>query len=564
MSTEIQRIASGGVPRAWKYFDSTGDITRIDLFPDASITDYGDVSTTGTIAWALAQITTSGVVHLYPGTYVATTSISLGETKSITGEGSNSTIIDASTASADINVVSIDGHYAGISGASIKIPSALSGSGIRVYGGGGVEPYAPWLKDIYIYNAPGASAGTGYAVYVQDSYQFILSQIRVSTYCNGVKIANLNGANNIGDGSVRDVDIALIGNDTYGLYISGASASTKVVNNIEFSRVEITKGGSATGTTGIYLDNVTRLTFNNIDLENIATGVSFNNTSLSSTGVSRIVWNNLYILNSTTADMTETTAGGTTYVCKNITFNGGNFSRAFSPSGAKYLFNWDGEVSRRRDLAMTTNRYQWSINDDFVGVGVNPIWSASSTDGGHNWALQNVANGIYRGTTHSDNGDNVLITFGGNRPIERTYGAVFEARVQRVTASTSYKFYAGFFDGALVLGTNHIAAIGLDRSASQTTYRDITSNATGSTVTDTSITHSSAMRVIRVELDGANVRFFIFSDSGTLLWSSGNITATLPGSTTQLEPFVYLETQGGTGSMVLDVDYIVVEGGRIQ
>lgn len=75
----VKQVIVNGVCRAWKYHDSHGAITRIDVYHDAEIADYGDVGTVGSIAWAVAQIPTAtgGDVHVMPGTYAFETGVTL-------------------------------------------------------------------------------------------------------------------------------------------------------------------------------------------------------------------------------------------------------------------------------------------------------------------------------------------------------------------------------------------------------------------------------------------------------------------------------------------------------
>jgi hypothetical protein len=40
-AVEIERVVSGGFCRAWKYYDSSGNVVRIDIFHDASSVGSG-------------------------------------------------------------------------------------------------------------------------------------------------------------------------------------------------------------------------------------------------------------------------------------------------------------------------------------------------------------------------------------------------------------------------------------------------------------------------------------------------------------------------------------------
>ena len=51
-AVEIERVVVNGFCRAWKYYNSAGKVTRIDLFHDTTVSDYGNAATVGSIAWA--------------------------------------------------------------------------------------------------------------------------------------------------------------------------------------------------------------------------------------------------------------------------------------------------------------------------------------------------------------------------------------------------------------------------------------------------------------------------------------------------------------------------------
>ena len=88
-TTERERVVVGGVCRAWKYYNSAGEVTRIDVHHDAAITDYGNATTVGSIAWAIQQIaTTTGAVYINSGgPYLFTSAAVLKPGVSIIGLG---------------------------------------------------------------------------------------------------------------------------------------------------------------------------------------------------------------------------------------------------------------------------------------------------------------------------------------------------------------------------------------------------------------------------------------------------------------------------------------------
>ena len=89
-SVEIERVTVNGVCRAWKVYDYSGALKRIEIFYDNAVGNlYADSSVTGSIAWAASLIPTNGTIKLHPGTYM------VDRTTTITGatlEGKGATI----------------------------------------------------------------------------------------------------------------------------------------------------------------------------------------------------------------------------------------------------------------------------------------------------------------------------------------------------------------------------------------------------------------------------------------------------------------------------------------
>lgn len=78
------------------YETSTGLISRIDLFWAAAITDYGNPATTGSIGWALAQLSsTPALIHLHAGTYPFSSTITINQSIQLEGDSTDSTTIQA-------------------------------------------------------------------------------------------------------------------------------------------------------------------------------------------------------------------------------------------------------------------------------------------------------------------------------------------------------------------------------------------------------------------------------------------------------------------------------------
>ena len=123
-TVEIERVVVGGVCRAWKHFNSAGDIIKIEVFPDAAIAaTSGDTSVVGSPGWAAANLPSGGTLVIHPGTYTLDRSIKPAANVTISAYGAklqrinqvSSTTTTAITAGATtaITVASSTGFLAG-------------------------------------------------------------------------------------------------------------------------------------------------------------------------------------------------------------------------------------------------------------------------------------------------------------------------------------------------------------------------------------------------------------------------------------------------------------------
>jgi hypothetical protein len=93
--------------RAIKYYNSAGTVTRVDIFFDSAVTDYGNADTAGSIAWALALFPTTqgavgGMIHLGIGTFPVATKLLVNHTNiDIGGEGDSTQIYVSNGANLD-------------------------------------------------------------------------------------------------------------------------------------------------------------------------------------------------------------------------------------------------------------------------------------------------------------------------------------------------------------------------------------------------------------------------------------------------------------------------------
>ena len=151
-AVEIERVVVSGVARAWKYSDSAGAVRKVEIFDDATVTNYGATATVGSINWALDLIkTTGGTVYVHGGTYPigepliiysnthlqlapdATISLSAGANCNMIRNyaGANATRTNTMTTAAGSTTVTATGFTAADIGRSVLIPAA---GGIGVTG----------------------------------------------------------------------------------------------------------------------------------------------------------------------------------------------------------------------------------------------------------------------------------------------------------------------------------------------------------------------------------------------------------------------------------------------
>ena len=96
----MSTVADGtGNTVALLYTTAAGIVTRIDLYYDPAVSDYGSVSTTGSIAWALSSsggnLAPGGKLHLSDGTFLVATPLVDSNPMFWEGESRAATIIQA-------------------------------------------------------------------------------------------------------------------------------------------------------------------------------------------------------------------------------------------------------------------------------------------------------------------------------------------------------------------------------------------------------------------------------------------------------------------------------------
>lgn len=97
---EVEQVIINRTQRAIKYYDSAGDVTKVELFNDSNVTDYHDASTTGSIAWAQNQLPAiGGTIFLNDGTYNVGQRLDITTGTRLIGSGMHTTILFLSAGS---------------------------------------------------------------------------------------------------------------------------------------------------------------------------------------------------------------------------------------------------------------------------------------------------------------------------------------------------------------------------------------------------------------------------------------------------------------------------------
>lgn len=87
-SVEIERVTVNGVCRAWKIYDYSGALKRVEIFFDNNVGDYyADTTVTGSIGWAASLVPPNGTIVIHPGTYLTDRTISPDNNVTIMAHG---------------------------------------------------------------------------------------------------------------------------------------------------------------------------------------------------------------------------------------------------------------------------------------------------------------------------------------------------------------------------------------------------------------------------------------------------------------------------------------------
>src|SRR3990167_4163409 len=209
-------------------------------------------------------------------------------------------------------------------------------------------------------------------------------------------------------------------------------------------------------------------------------------------------------------------------------------------------------------LSLTARTSRFELFDEFWGSSLDTKWSTTLTDGGT--ISVNTGGGNGNGqllfATSTTSGSDARLHTGSIRTINRTSLAVFEARIFPNVA-TQIRYNVGLVESdhdptGAPAGTNDHAVFRVAAGASAASTLCSTSDNTTQSATNTIDNISGDWVKYRIELDSAEVRFYI---NDVLRVTK---VTNLPGAGTNLMPFVGLDVPLSTTTRQLNVDYIYV------
>lgn len=323
---------------------------------------------TGDLSAGIAAAIAHGIKSIYvpPGTYLWNSPVTIPPQTQIVGAGPRQTIVNVNVGGAsafavfDLNTdTSWDTDWA---------KSAMSGFRFHVTGASGilVKGHEILLDDLHFH---GGAAG-GWAIDLLNTNEFVVERVNIGKgggsfdwSGSGILVRIDRGtpdgkAVNFGDGVIRDSVIKLkssvsgqIGIALDGSGYSPTSGTNKpLINNVLVSGVHVNAGSTIpTNSIGIYLRQVSRCSFVNVDVEKVAVGFKLRSAYIGGNSGSN-QYNNFigcYCLNCTqewldvgdTEDGGGTTAGGLRNNFVGCFFIG----PAGDPSGPDYGFQNDDE-----------------------------------------------------------------------------------------------------------------------------------------------------------------------------------------------------------------------------
>jgi len=209
-------------------------------------------------------------------------------------------------------------------------------------------------------------------------------------------------------------------------------------------------------------------------------------------------------------------------------------------------------------LSLTARTSRFELFDEFWGSSLDTKWSTTLTDGGT--ISVNTGGGNGNGqllfATSTTSGSDARLHTGSVRTINRTSLAVFEARIFPNVA-TQIRYNVGLVESdhdptGAPAGTNDHAVFRVVAGASAASTLCSTSDNTTQSASNTIDNISGDWVKYRIELDAAEVRFYI---NGILRVTK---VTNLPDASTNLMPFIGLDVPLSTTTRQLNVDYIYV------
>lgn len=272
LGSEPGNLGDGDTLRAafTKTQQNFSELYTSEFVTNAAIEDHSDATLEGTIAHALSQAEQQGggTVVIGPGVYNCYNSLYIGTNVRLVGSGRDTTTILAQHTYDAITMGS--GIYSlfakpGIEHITIQLPESSAANAIK---GRSRECGNGYIQHVIITGGGPESWG----ITLDSCNQFSIFGLAYQGGGNGIRWTNfINWGANYGDSLISAVDIDLVNTGTTGILLLGNTNG--IVNNILLNRVEIkSKSGVQPGTTGIELNQVSRITLVNVDIENTDIG----------------------------------------------------------------------------------------------------------------------------------------------------------------------------------------------------------------------------------------------------------------------------------------------------
>ena len=416
----MSTVADGtGNTVALLYTTAGGIVTRIDLYYDQGVSDYGSVSTAGSIAWALSSsggnLAPGGKLHLSDGTFLVATPLVDSNPMSWEGESRATTIIQANGIGPNptINVAASNVFFAHLTvNGNGQGEAASNGSTLQVNNCGPTALSGFTANDILVENGIGNGLGifsvsnvlVTNSSFIGNGHDQLLIDSNSGQPFNNVQIIG-NVTDDTGGGSSCFVSLfvaddwgvaesnvvvtnniiryrGLGSNETDGFVYDGStSVAAKQVTVSGNTIVMTNAGGSSTAGSGVEICAVSDLSFNGNTVNNSYQGLDFcgyvsgvvsNNVVDTSTHYGILVGTSGSDLQISTNQVLNSTAAG-------IQISGGLVTNLdqnyiYGPSAGIILAGGLSGASGRIANNTITNT---ATGEDLVGIttSINPNWN---------------------------------------------------------------------------------------------------------------------------------------------------------------------------------------------